>query len=121
MTHHYDMIDTHGTEFFANVAQVWSYRMLPPIWNHWSSNLLLHSASVNVTLLTIGKMNSTEIDYINVVTNRNNLQTQAFMRSQVIAFAIFAFRVNHPVLQWCSILLILVALFYPYPDGAKSE
>jgi hypothetical protein len=95
--------------------------MLTLVWSHWSSTFLLYSAVINICLLTIGKMNSTDIDSINLVDNYHGLQSQVFLRTIVAIPVIIGLRGENLYLPWLGAVLTFIALVYPYPEKAKKE
>lgn len=121
LVHYLNMTDSHGIEFFSNVAQLWSYRFLLPVWSHWSSNVLLVTSVGNLALLTVGKMNTMDIDKVNVVDDFYGLHSQVYLRSLVAIPMILAFRYENVFLPWISILLLGVAFLLPFSKRATDE
>jgi UDP-N-acetylmuramyl pentapeptide phosphotransferase/UDP-N-acetylglucosamine-1-phosphate transferase len=108
-------------EFFANVAQLWSYRFLQPVWSHWSSNLLLMTSIGNLTLLTLGKMNTMDMDNVNLVDDFNGLHSQVYLRSFFSLPMILAFRSDNIILSWIALLFVILGLYLPYPATALKR
>jgi hypothetical protein len=121
LTHALDTQDSHALEFFANVAQLWSYRFLQPVWSHWSSNLLLMTSIGNLTLLTLGKMNTMDMDNVNLVDDFNGLHSQVYLRSFFSLPMILAFRSDNIILSWIALLFVILGLYLPYPATALKR